>query len=67
MRGNMEMKKSVSRENHRLLSRTSRRDGCSANNLSIAKRLDIKAPSLYNHFKNIRDVKSANSETSAGT
>ncbi|MBF5067163.1 TetR/AcrR family transcriptional regulator, partial [Salmonella enterica subsp. enterica serovar Istanbul] len=25
----------------------------------LAKRLDIKAPSLYNHFKNIRDVKTA--------
>ncbi|MGC3596010.1 TetR/AcrR family transcriptional regulator, partial [Enterococcus faecium] len=25
----------------------------------LAKRLDIKAPSLYNHLKNIRDVKTA--------
>lgn len=55
-----EKKKSVSRENHRLLSRTSRRDGCSANNLSaFSQTLGYQAPSLYNHFKNIRDVKTA--------
>ena len=38
-----------------------RRDGCTANHFPtfIAKALNIKSPSLYNHFKNIREVKTA--------
>ncbi len=62
MRGNMEMKKrNLSQEKiidcFRELAEEM--DVQQITFQHLAKRLDIKAPSLYNHFKNIRDVKTA--------
>ena len=62
MRGNMEMKKrNLSQEKiidcFRELAEEM--DVQQITFQHLAKRLYIKAPSLYNHFKNIRDVKTA--------